>query len=120
MDEKITIIREIEGKISGMIQHMENFTKVLKELVPKVIEEKEIELKDGDIYRCHGAVYKGVYYLLIRSPSKQLWKLVNLQSRIQSWGNWQQEYWVKKEIEKYFTLWPDAKIVVLTFDKELP
>ena len=111
MDENMKRIYEIDSKISELVKLFE----ALKKLVPKVIEE-EVGLRNGDIYKCHDGSYNGVYYLLIRSPSLELWKLVNLQHCNQTWGNWQVEYWVKKEIEKHFTLCPTAFINVIRGD----
>ena len=111
MDEITKITNEIERKISGMIQHMENFTVALKELVPKVIE-KEVGLKDGQIYKCCAVGnYNGIYYLLIQFNNQ--WELKNLSHPDRHWVSYINESHMKQKIKKDFILCPYAKIVVL-------
>ena len=109
MDENMKRIYEIDSKISELVKLFE----ALKELVPKVIE-KEVGLKDGQIYKCHAEGYAGTYYLLITDFDR--WKLVNLSNPEQTWSNWRSAELTKSEIEKFFTLCPTAFIHVIRGD----
>jgi hypothetical protein len=122
MDGKTKTINEIERKISGTIQHIvlcvDELVVALKELMPKAIEEKEIVLKDGQIYRhTDPGCFYGTYYLLIVKRDKEnKWKLVNLSNPEQTWSNWRSAELTKSEIEQYFTLCPTAFINVIRGD----
>jgi len=113
MDEKIKIIHEIEEiekRILGMVEHMHNFAKALRKLVPKMIEEK-VELVDGQIYRFNTSSKTKTYYLL--QEDCQTWSLLNLKSRNTFWNSNQSYHIIQNVIQKDFILCPDAKIVVI-------
>jgi hypothetical protein len=125
MDEITKIRYEIDSEISVITSLMEQLDGAIKNL-PKAIE-KEVELKDGDIYKytlhknlkdCK-TISDGVYYLLERVyGEKELWSLRNLKMRNVYWALKIPHYDMKRQLKRYFTLCPNAFIHVVPGDKE--
>lgn len=115
MDENINkSINRIEGRILELVTYMDKFLDTLKELVPKAIE-KEVVLKNGQIYRFNTSSKTKTYYLL--QGDYQTWSLLNLDSRNTYWIKSQSYHITQNAIERDFIFCPDAIITVLTFDK---
>ena len=118
MDE--IIIDETNERISALVSYLKTFADSLEKLRPKPIE-KEVELKDGQIYKNQGtdSSYCNCYYLLIKHQARENeWKLVSLRTTHQTWSGWRTENSIKYDIKNEpFTLCPNAQITVLTFDK---
>lgn len=80
---------------------------VLKGLFPEAFEEKEIELRDGQIYLNRTNNW---YYVLHQHGFD--WKLINIKYPSSFWGGWESKNGMKNVIADKFTLCPNATITV--------
>lgn len=115
MNNDIKLRYELERAIFEIKEYLEKFVVGLRELVPKAFEEKEKEiiLRNGDIYLHSTNSY---YYLLQQHEGN--WKLINVRSPCCYWCGWLTPHEIIDELNRYFTLCPNAKIIVLDISKE--